>query len=48
MEGREGGEEVMKRARERAGGRGEERVSEDAVVSSADVLVALLTVSLYC
>lgn len=38
----------MKRPRERAGGRGEGRVSGDTVVSSTDVLVALLTVSLYC
>lgn len=45
---REGREKVMKRARERAGGRGEGRVSRDTVVSSTDVLVALLTVSLYC
>lgn len=38
----------MKRAQERAGGRGEGRVSGGSVVSSADVFVALLTMSLYC
>lgn len=31
-----------------AGGRGEGRVSEDTVVSSADVPVALLNMSLCC
>lgn len=38
----------MKRARECAERRGEGRVSGDTVVSSADVFVALLTMSLYC
>lgn len=47
-ERRKGGEEVMKRAQERAGRRGERRVSGDTVVSCADMLVALLTMSLYC
>lgn len=39
--------EVMKRAREHAGGRGEGRVSGDTVVSSTGVFVGLLTMSLY-
>lgn len=43
-----GREEVMKRARECAGRRGEGRVNGDSVVSSTDVFTALLTVSLYC
>lgn len=48
MEGAKGREEVMKRASECAGGRGEGRVSRDTVVFCAAALVALLTMSLYC
>lgn len=46
--GMEGKEEVMERAQESARGRGEGRVSLDTVLSSADVLAALLTISLDC
>lgn len=41
-------EEVMERAQESARGRGEGRVSLDTVLSSTEVLVALLTISLDC
>lgn len=44
----EGKEEVMERVQESARGRGEGRVSLDTVLSSTDVLAALLTISLDC